>query len=218
MNAPLEVAGFRELISTSWQSHVLPEGWTKEDKQRVDEWARQDVSKGLALRFNQLWPSVKTLAQGKTLVSTAAIAKALHEGSTLTFGGRPYRVKLIDDVLYCAHNIDPTTADAAQKAIWAGLLTIARLNKFTQNAGDQLFVYHEESGQYLIHTPLPPKMLKVLQQELETLAAPPELETEPAQGAIGECWECGARDFYSEADIQERDGVPVYICDVCKEE
>jgi len=243
--APTTLPAFRAMISTPFLSHKLPASWSKEEADATKEWGRQEVSKGNAVRFNQKWPKNKTEAEGKTLISTDALAIAIFTETVVELGGRPYRVKLVGKDLYCTHSRAPEYADAASKAIWMALRQAVGLIQHTQLGGTQQFLYNDATSQFLIHTPLKDKqgakVLKVLTEKLAALEeeanAPEEevatpVETVPAaqpsvadqaanatqDAAMGECWECGARAQYSQADVQERDGKHVYVCAACTAE
>lgn len=166
-------------LSKPWEFTPAVNSWDKDTAKQVGGWMRQAVNAGNAVRFNQEWPGYKTQAQGKTLISTAALAHAVHHKQNLTFGGIEFYIVYKRGpkygTLYAAHKGAPTPCypEPAQKAIFKAIQRRAALVQYTQHEGQQQFEYHEQAKQYLITTFLSAKATAAMDAALKALEGTP---------------------------------------------
>lgn len=162
-------------LSKPWEFTPAVNSWDKDTAKQVGGWMRQAVNAGNAVRFNQEWPGYKTQAQGKTLISTAALAHAVHHKQNLMFGGiefyMVYKPGYKYGTLYAAHKGAPTPSypKATQAAIFKAIHRRATLVQYTQHEGQQQFEYHEQAQQYLITTFLSAKATAAMDAALDAL-------------------------------------------------
>ena len=185
--APATMKELEAKMITPWVFMAELKSYSDDTRTQVNNWTRQLVNAGTAIRFNQKWPGCKTEAEGKTLILTTSLAEAHHTKKPLRFGALDYTISYIKGAkygtLYAVHKGEQVSySEAERKAIFTALHRRATLAEYTQHVGQQTFEYHEQAQQYLVATPLSAKATKAFDDALTTLTAPAAAQ-EPQPGS-----------------------------------